>query len=257
MKKLCALLLALALAALTGCGAGGLYGRADAVDDENGVLTGLVLTDELGNRHGVIVDGETEFHADAETLMTRDGFMSGDFEAAMVSVERAPWPQRLELPQGGSIAARRARSVSVSAYLLPERYTLADGTELEVWQMRRPTWKEYRLPDGTVLLDDLGVTLSGLEREDIPPQAAERIEGYYAGRGALYDLDAELERAYADYAGGEEGFTAYTAGQETRVTAVSGNYVNLTTKLTLSVRGSLVDVTSTGESFDLATGEPR
>ena len=236
MKKLCALLLALALAAIAGCGAGGLYGRADAVVDENGVLTGLVLTDGLGNRHGVIVDGETEFHADAETLMTRDGFMSGDFEAAMVSVERAPWPQRLELPQGGSIAARRARSVSVSAYLLPERYTLADGT---------------------VLLDDLGVTLSGLEREDIPPQAAERIEGYYAGRGALYDLDAELERAYADYAGGEEGFTAYTAGQETRVTAVSGNYVNLTTELTLSVRGSLVDVTSTGESFDLATGEPR
>lgn len=41
------------------------------------------------------------------------------------------------------------------------------------------------------------------------------------------------------------------------MTAVSGNYVNLTTKLTLSVRGSLVDVTSTGESFDLATGEPR
>lgn len=30
MKKLCALLLALALAALSGCGAGGLYGRADA-----------------------------------------------------------------------------------------------------------------------------------------------------------------------------------------------------------------------------------
>ena len=110
MKKLCALLLALALAALAGCGAGGLYGRADAVVDENGVLTGLVLTDGLGNRHGVIVDGETEFHADAETLMTRDGFMSGGFEAVMVNVERAPWPQRLELPQGGSIAARRARS---------------------------------------------------------------------------------------------------------------------------------------------------
>ena len=71
--------------------------------------------------------------------------------------------------------------------------------------MRRPAWKEYCLPDGTVLLDDLGVTLSGLEREDIPPQAAERIEGYYAGRGALYDLDAELERAYADYAGGGGG----------------------------------------------------
>lgn len=176
MKKLCALLLALALAAIAGCGAGGLYGRADAVVDENGVLTGFVLTDELGNRHGVIVDSETEFHTDAGVLMTRNGFMSGDFEAAMVSVERAPWPQRLELPQGGSIAARRARSVSVSAYLLPERYTLADGTELEVWQMRRPAWKEYCLPDGTVLLDDLGVTLSGLEREDIPPQAAERIE---------------------------------------------------------------------------------
>ena len=88
--------------------------------------------------------------------------------------------------------------------------TLSDGTQVEVW------WdgghNTYRLPDGTELLwedpPETNFSTYYVEGEipltALPPALLEGITACYQERGALYDIQEEVERAYQAYRQSED-----------------------------------------------------
>ena len=156
---------------------------------------------------------------------------------------------------GGEPVTLEASSVQIDAAQQPEGMTLADGTSLSVWQASFD--REYCAPDGTVLLEErLGSeaadaieSVAGLSEE-----AKENILGFYEAQGILYDLPAQLERAWAAY-NESEGFDRYTLGQEVNLCAENDSTLWLVTKVTLPLGGRVITEEPLCAAFDKATGE--
>lgn len=149
---------------------------------------------------------------------------------------------------------------------------LPDGTAVDLWRRESFTgWNSYRLSDGTELLEEDGpigpedVTAGGVDNFGQLGEAAQTAIGaYYEDQGLLYDLQAELERAYGAYldcqSSGED-FQAYIARQEVFPTASNDRIICFTTSVTLSVQGArsnqgrVVEETRLSAVFDRETGE--
>ena len=149
-----------------------------------------------------------------------------------------------------------ASSVQIDAAQQPEGLTLADGTSLSVWQASFD--REYCAPDGTVLLEE---RLSGKAADTIESvpglteAAKENILAFYEAQGILYDLPAQLERAWAAYSEANEGFEPYTLGQEVNLCAQNDSTLWFVTKVTLPLDGRVVTEEQFCAAFDKATGE--
>lgn len=149
-----------------------------------------------------------------------------------------------------------ASSVQIDAAQQPEGLTLADGTSLSVWQASFD--REYVLEDGTVLLEerlgseaaDAVESVSGLTEE-----AKENILAFYEAQGILYDLPAQLERAYAAYKEEGQGFELYTLGQEVNRCAENSSTLWLITTVTLPLGGRVITEEPLCAAFDKASGE--
>lgn len=156
----------------------------------------------------------------------------------------------------GEPVALTASSVQIDAAQQPEGLTLADGTSLSVWQASFD--REYCAPDGTVLLEE---RLSGKAADTIESVAglAEEAKGnilaFYEAQGILYDLPAQLERAWAAYSEADEGFEPYTLGQEVNLCAQNDSTLWFVTKVTLPLGGRVVTEEQFCAAFDKATGE--
>lgn len=148
-----------------------------------------------------------------------------------------------------------------------EAAVLPDGTAVGLWRMEQvDRWNCYRLPDGTELLEEraptgpANVVVGGVEGFGQLGEAAQAAIGaYYEDQGLRYDLQAELERAYADYQSCQrsgEAFEHYIAGQEVAPTASNDHIVCFVTTTTRSVRGRLVENDYFTAVFDRETGEP-
>lgn len=149
-----------------------------------------------------------------------------------------------------------ASSVQIDAARQPEGLTLADGTSLSVWQASFD--REYCAPDGTVLLEE---RLSGEAADTIESVAglSEEAKGsilaFYEAQGILYDLPAQLERAWAAYSEADGGFEPYTLGQEVNLCAQNDSTLWFVTKVTLPLGGRVVTEEQFCSAFDKATGE--
>lgn len=157
---------------------------------------------------------------------------------------------------GGEPVALTASSVQIDAARQPEGLTLADGTSLSVWQASFD--REYCAPDGTVLLEE---RLSGEAADTIESvpglseEAKENILAFYEAQGILYDLPAQLERAWAAYSEADGGFEPYTLGQEVNLCAENDSTLWFVTKVTLPLGGRVVTEEQFCAAFDRATGE--
>lgn len=155
----------------------------------------------------------------------------------------------------GEPVALTASSVEINAVQQPEGLTLAGGTSLSVWQASFD--REYCAPDGTVLLEEqLGSEAAdALENAaGLAEEAKENILAFYEAQGILYDLHAQLERAWAAYNEGE-GFDRYTLGQEVNLCAENDSTFWLVTTVTLPLGGRVVTKEPLCAAFDKATGE--
>lgn len=149
-----------------------------------------------------------------------------------------------------------ASNVQIDAAQQPEGLTLADGTSLSVWQASFD--REYVLEDGTVLLEerlgseaaDAVESVSGLTEE-----AKENILAFYEAQGILYDLPAQLERAWAAYKEEGQGFELYTLGQEVNRCAENSSTLWLITTVTLPLGGRVITEEPLCAAFDKASGE--
>lgn len=147
---------------------------------------------------------------------------------------------------------------------------LSDGTAVERWKNEDEAACQYRyrLSDGTELLQTTDVTtpedgsgsdLNGLDMMQASVAAA--VQSYYASQGLLYDLEQQLEDAYADYlacAENGEKFTLHEVSQDITETAETERYLLFLTAVTAPKKQHFDGGTTCRYSiavFDRETGE--
>lgn len=247
MKKLSALVaFALAALLLAGCSERTYTGTLTAPGD--GTARTFTLQGDGGTVFSVKVAENVPVVAWPEGTEPGDLY-SGRWPALRLSVKG-----RTSL--FGEPVTLTASSVQIDAARQPEGLTLADGTSLSVWQGSFD--REYALEDGTVLLEErLGSeaadaleSVSGLTEE-----AKENILGFYEAQGILYDLSAQLEKAYSAYKADQEGFELYTLGQEVNRCAENGSTLWLVTTVTLPLGGRVITEEPLCAAFDKVTGK--
>ena len=237
---------ALAALLLAGCGERTCTGILTAPGDE--AARTFTLQGDEGTVYSVKVAENAPVAAWPEGTEPGDLY-SGNWPALRLSVKG-----RASL-FGGEPVALTASSVQIDAARQPEGLTLADGTSLSVWQASFD--REYCAPDGTVLLEE---RLSGKAADTIEsvPGLTEEAKGnilaFYEAQGILYDLPAQLERAWAAYSD-SEGFDPYTLGQEVNLCAENGTTLWFLTKVTLPLGGGVATEEQFCAAFDKATGE--
>ena len=238
---------ALAALLLAGCGERTCTGTLTAPGDE--AARTFTLQGEEGTVYSVKVAEDVPVAAWPEGTEPGDLY-SGNWPALRLSVKG-----RTSL-FGGEPVALTASSVQIDAAQQPQGLTLADGTSLTVWQASFD--REYCAPDGTVLLEE---RLSGEAADTIESvpglteAAKENILAFYEAQGILYDLPAQLERAWAAYSEADEGFEPYTLGQKVNLCAENDSTLWFVTKVTLPLGGRVVTEEQFCAAFDKATGE--
>ena len=237
---------ALAALLLAGCGERTCTGILTAPGDE--AARTFTLQGEEGTVYSVKVAENAPVAAWPEGTEPGDLY-SGNWPALRLSVKG-----RASL--FGEPVALTASSVQIAAARQPESLTLAGGTSLSVWQASFD--REYCAPDGTVLLEE---RLSGKAADTIESvpglteAAKENILAFYEAQGILYDLPAQLERAWAAYSEADEGFEPYTLGQEVNLCAENDSTLWFVTKVTLPLGGRVVTEEQFCAAFDKATGK--
>ena len=237
---------ALAALLLAGCSERTYTGILTAPGDE--AARTFTLQGEEGTVYSVKVAENAPVAAWPEGTEPGDLY-SGNWPALRLSVKG-----RASL-FGGEPVALTASSVQIDAARQPEGLTLAGGTSLSVWQASFD--REYCAPDGTVLLEE---RLSGKAEDTIESvpglteAAKENILAFYEAQGILYDLPAQLERAWAAYSDSEV-FDRYTLGQEVNLCAQNDSTLWFVTKVTLPLGGRVVTEEQFCAAFDKATGE--
>jgi len=203
MKK--AILLALCLLLLSGCNnSKSRFGEITAVypDGDSGYNELLFRDSSSDAKIGLVITDETDIDA---LYIDEQKIRNGEFSAARVMVERGKKLGKSSFDE--LVKLYEADNIHVVSILEGNQYTLSDGTMLDVWRSDSTEQDVWRLKDGTELLlvqDTVGperVSVIGTDAsfDALPMEAHERINKYYAERGLLYDLDAELETAYAEW----------------------------------------------------------
>lgn len=246
MKKLSAFAAcALAALLLAGCSERTYTGTLTAPGDET------ARTFTLQGNEGTVFS--VKVAEDVPVVAWPEGAEPGDLYSGNWPALRLSVKGRTSL--FGKPVSLTASSVQIDAVQQPEGLALADGTSLSVWQASFD--REYCAPDGTVLLEErLGSEAAdALENAaGLTEEAKGNILAFYEAQGILYDLPAQLEKAWAAY-NESEGFDLYTLGQEVNLCAQNDSTLWLVTTVTLPLGGRVVTEEPLCAAFDKATGE--
>lgn len=268
MKKWMLLLILFLFVPLSACGGGedDTYFRgqvAEVQQGEDGLPSALILDTGGGESEGVFLDGDTQV-ASAVPEVSGEEFGAQPVLGTWVSVYLRPdaEPRPLTARDGTQFPkAGTADFLTVEEAKLPAPLRLSDGTVVEVWA---DGWRDrvYRLPDGTELLresppetDFSTYRVDGsTPLSELSPALLEGVAAYYRERGALYDLQAEVERAYAAYLQAPEDFQRYLAEQEVSWTSTAPGVYYFLTTLNLSVEPRIITQVQFTDAFDRETG---
>ncbi len=155
-----------------------------------------------------------------------------------------------------------AEQVFIRDILEEDAYTLSDGTVLDV--RRSDEMNIYQTKDGTQLLienrpmgpDNVYVG-NLLSLDALNDSAKQKISSWYKSRGLLYDLDSEIERAYADYQSyeGTEPFQEYFLSHEIFPSAYNDEIIWFSTNVSKSISQKTGVENRTCAAFYRETGE--
>lgn len=260
-QRISALLAVLFLCLLSACGGNdSIYGEVVDIqqDPENGTV--LILQMDGDKRIAVFLDEDTYVFGHDEV----DGEAYKASPHTGISLYFFPEGRRTSLTtaDGKRLKAYHAdHYISIEAYLVPDAVTLSDGTPLDAWKGRF-YGTTYQLKDGTKLLREDAPSgpenhyVADLESFDNLSEAAKPlIQQYYEEQGALYDLQAELEKAWTEYQQDPEAFSTHYVSQDTSPAASSERLMYFNTNVTLPVSGDICQDYSLCAAFDRSTGE--
>lgn len=263
-RQAAAILAALCLCLLTACGGERVVsGRVVELQTADGVgVTALVVRDDEGKEHGILLTPETWVSAEQEEL-DEEAFRAGELRNVLVTAFCDGKRQTLTTEDGGDVEAYPARRVDITGYLTEETATLSDGTTLAIWRESRRR-SMYLLPDGTELLrrnEPFGpdnVYVGGIESfDDLAETAKPKVLQFYEDQGLLYDLQEQLETAYQAYCNreAEQPFYATWVMQDIVPTASNDRVMYFLTTVTLPLGNGTAYEVQRGAAFDRTTGE--
>lgn len=161
---------------------------------------------------------------------------------------------------GTQIKAYRTGShIKIDARLLPDAAALSDGTALDVWKSYDSL--TYQIKDGVDLLleepphgPDGHIVVNKEPFDDLNETAKAQIIEFYETQGALYDLQAELDRAHAAYQADPKTFSSFFVKQTSVLAASSEQVIYFITDLTQTVSGNRGQTITLCNAFDRDTG---
>lgn len=262
MKKLFALLV-LCICLLSSCnGKQTINGQViSALSGSDTETVQLVIRDNSGKEIGIVMDAET-FVIPLIDDVDDKNFKKGDITDVYIRAECSRFGSSFTGEDGKKLKAYKARYIYIDGILTRNALHLADGSNIDI--LKHSDSVIYQLNDGTKLLrvqnphGPENVYTAGVENFDVLSETAKsNILLYYNNLGPLYDVNAELERAYADYRNTQNKpeFNPYFLSQETAVISSNDKVMYFLTSVTLPVYGNHVHELRLGTAFDRETGE--
>lgn len=234
----------------------------EVISDEDGKGASLVIRTDDGEEIGVLIDDDTAIVSYVDDRASEE-FRNGNLTAFTATAYCKPKKSSLIREDSSEIDAYRATELGITSYLTDDSERLSDGTALDVWKDSDST--VYRLEDGTELLrvqnpsGPEGVYAGGTESfDDLGEKAQAGIRAYYDERGILYNVQEELEQAYAacqKSLKNNEEFSTWTVSQEVVPTASSEKIICFQTNIILPDNNGSGSEYYLGAVFDRETGE--
>lgn len=144
-------------------------------------------------------------------------------------------------------------------------FSFSDEAYVDLWRSDFGGRDVYKLTDGTTLLtvqDSIGpadVYVGGVECfDDLGETAQNAILAYYEEQGLHYNIQVELEKAYAEYLSclkTGENFNSFFVSQEVSPTASNESIMCFITSVLLPVSGQEAQEIRLGAAFNRDTGE--
>jgi len=264
MKTIKTLGLALVLLLLTACSAEKeVSGEVVEVliDETTHVETYVVQTGEDGEV-GIIMGGSSYLIPWMDEF-DEEAFRTGTQAGVIVSASCERAKKTVTTSTGKEIPAYQAGRVSVTGILHRNAMQLSDGTPVDILKDSTFGRVHYRLSDGMELLMVNGVSgpdnvyVVGLESFDnLSEPAKEKVLAFYEEQGLLYNLEYELERAYAAYLECDgERFDSHMTGQDTSPSGSTDRVMYFRTIVTRPIDGKHIYEENLGAAFDRETGE--
>lgn len=229
------------------------------IDESTGLVSFVVHTDS-NKDVGIFLTDETYIFTFVDGF-TVDEFKEGSFTDITVSVEHAQPQKTLSMANGRKITAYNAKQIDLTGFLTTKTATLSDGTHLSVFNYFNGT--AYILPNDIELLREQcpigpnNVYVAGVESfDDLSPKAQKKVMAFYHEQGLLYDLQAELEKAYAGYLQQEDAatFNSYMISQDIAPTASTESAMYFLTSVHLPIDGNHGYEHRIGTAFNKKTG---
>lgn len=256
MKKRLFLLISLALClTLSACGG------KDSISGEVVEATpdALILETNEGKQVAVLLEENTY-------IFGMDDIDGDDYKAAphtgvQVSFHQEGRAGSITTANGTQVKAYRPDDfIRINAYLRPEAAVLSDGTVLDAWKTGS-FGTTYQTKDRVELLREDAPNgpenhyVVNMESfDDLSEAAKPRVVEFYENQGKLYDLQAELERAWAAYKADPTAFSSFWVSQDSSPAASSERVFYFRTNLTRTVSGNIGQETTLCAAFDRETG---
>ena len=234
----------------------------EVIPDDDGKGSSFVIRTDDGEEIGVLIDDDTVIVSYADDRAFEE-FRNGSLTAFTATAYCKRRKFSLERGDSSEIDAYRATEIGITSYLTGDSEKLSDGTALDVWKDSDSTM--YRLKDGMELLKvqnpsgPEGVYAGGTESfDDLSEKAQAGIQTYYDGQGLLYDVQEELEKAYACFRKSleeNEEFCIWTVSQDVAPTASSEKIICFETTVTIPDDDGSGSEYCQGAVFDRETGE--
>lgn len=257
MKKRLFLLISLLLClALSACGG------KDSISGKvvEATPAALILETSEGKRVAVLLEENT--HIVGIDDIDGDNYKAAPHTGVRVSFFYEGRAGSITTADGKQVKAYHAAPlIHIDAYLIPDAAVLSDGTVLDAWKAGH-FGTTYQTKDGVELLRE--DTPNGPENhyvgdlesfDDLSEAAKPKVTEFYEKQGKLYDLQAELERAWTAYQADSETFSSFLVRQESSPAASSEQIFYFSTDLTRTVSGNVVQETTICAAFDRKTGD--
>jgi len=256
MKKRLFLLISLMLClVLSACG------RKDSISGEvvEATSSALILQTNEGKQVAVLLEENT--HIFGMDDIDGDHYKAAPHTGVRVSFFYEGRAGSITTADGEQVKAYHADPfIQIDAYLIPEAAVLSDGTVLDVWKTDS-FGTTYQTKDGIELLREDAPNgpenhyVGNMESfDDLSEAAKPHVAEFYEKQGKLYDLQAELERAWTAYQADPKAFSSFVVRQETSPAASNEQVFYFRTTLTQTIRGNTVQEIPLCAAFDRENG---
>jgi len=239
-----------------------ITGQVMSASPETGTQSVLLtILDSKGKETNIYMDAATSVMSSVDGADT-ENFKKGNITDVIITAYCNRFRSSFTGEDGKNFKAYKAKYIFIDGLLTENALKLADGTYVDILKSTFNT--VYRLKDGTRLLQVQNpsgpdnVYVAGVETFDrLSKTAQAKILEYFTNRGLLYDVNAELEKAYTEYKNTENKstFSPYLLSQEIAPIASNEKIIYFLTSVTLPLYSYHVHEIRTGTAFNRETGE--